>query len=61
LAESAVVGNAKSRATTTVLQNAVNVGLSYQPLFLEYWTQDATNPLLDNAIQNATTSMQANP
>jgi hypothetical protein len=47
--------------TTTVLQNAVNVGLSYQPLFLEYWTQDATNPLLGSIIQNATTSMRGNP
>jgi hypothetical protein len=44
---------------TTVLQNAVNVGLSYQPVFLEYWCDDSTNPALDSTMQSATTAMQA--
>jgi hypothetical protein len=46
---------------TTVMQNAVNAGLTYHPLFLEYWTNDATNPALDSIIQQATQTIQANP
>jgi uncharacterized repeat protein (TIGR03803 family) len=42
-----------------VTQNAVNVGLSYQPLFLEYWTDDCTNPALAGIIQGATVTMEA--
>jgi uncharacterized repeat protein (TIGR03803 family) len=45
---------------TTILQNAVNVGLSYQPVFLEYWCNDATNPALDSTMQSATVSMEGN-
>jgi uncharacterized repeat protein (TIGR03803 family) len=41
-----------------VTQNAVSIGLSYQPLFLEYWTDDCTNPALAGIIQGATATME---
>jgi hypothetical protein len=43
-----------------ILQNAVNVGLSYQPLFLEYWTDDCTNPATASTIQSATVTLEGN-
>jgi hypothetical protein len=42
-----------------VLQSALGTGLTYVPMFLEYWTTDAINPALDTVIQDATASMQA--
>jgi len=44
---------------TTVTQNAVNLALSYQPVLLEYWGNDGTNPALDSTVQSATAAMQA--
>jgi hypothetical protein len=42
-----------------VLQNAVNVGLTYTPEFLEYWTVDGKNSALTSIFQGATSAMQA--
>jgi hypothetical protein len=50
-----------SAPPATVLQNAINAGLTYQPTFLEYWTDDATNATLDSVIQQATQTLEANP
>jgi hypothetical protein len=44
-----------------VLQNALNIGLTYKPMFIEYWAADATNPAFAGIIQSASTATQANP
>jgi hypothetical protein len=42
----------------TVLQNAVTTGLTYRPMFLEYWANDASNSALANTVQQATDVLQ---
>ncbi len=41
-----------------VLLNAINVGLSYNPRYIEYWEVDATNERLTPVIKYATDAMK---
>lgn len=41
-----------------VLFNAVNIGLSYNPCFIEYWGEDAINSRLKSIIKYATDAMR---
>jgi hypothetical protein len=42
----------------SILQAAVDAGLSYHPAFLEYWTVDGENPAFDSIFEAATLAMQ---
>jgi hypothetical protein len=46
---------------TTVMQNAISAGLSYKPMFIEFWQNDASNAAFAGMIQQATQTMQAHP
>ena len=42
-----------------VLDHSVDLGVSYRPLFLEFWTDDSTDPVLAPVLQRATSELQA--
>jgi hypothetical protein len=44
--------------SATIFQNAIDVGLTYKPAFLEYWSVDGENTAFTSMIQQATSSLK---
>jgi hypothetical protein len=44
----------------TVLQKSADIALSYKPAYMEYWYEDAENPVLQDVLKSANSKMSEN-